>query len=38
MDRIALVVRDRRVKSVITPAASNGRNKISQGSPSRFIG
>jgi hypothetical protein len=38
MDRSALVVRQRRVKSVITAAASSGRNKISQGSASNFIG
>jgi hypothetical protein len=38
MDRSALVVRERRVKSVITPAASSGRNKIIQGNASKFIG
>ena len=37
MDRSALVVRQRRVKSVITAAASSGRNKINQGNASYFI-
>ena len=38
MDRSALVVRQRRVKSVITAAESSGRNKIIQGNASKFIG
>jgi hypothetical protein len=38
MDRSALVVRQRRVKSVITAAASSGRNKMIQGNASNFIG
>jgi hypothetical protein len=38
MDRSALVVRQRKVKSVIATVASNGRNKISQGNASKFIG
>ena len=37
MDRSALVVRQRRVKSVITAAESIGRNKIIQGSACKFI-
>ena len=37
MDRSALVVRQRRVNSVITAAASSGRNKINQGNTSYFI-
>jgi hypothetical protein len=38
MDRSALVVRQRKVKSVIAAAASSGRNKIIQGNASKFIG
>jgi hypothetical protein len=38
MDRSALVVRQRMVKSVIAVAESSGRNKINQGNASKFIG
>ncbi len=38
MERSALAVRDRRVNSIITAAASSGRNKINHGNASRFIG
>jgi hypothetical protein len=37
MDKSALVVRERRVKSVITAVASSGRNRINQGNASSFI-